>query len=713
MMKHYCVCVLICAAAHLAVMSGSRASDFFVAPTGDDKNPGTQAKPFATLERARDAVRELKKAGPLKEAVNVRLAGGVYPMSHEVKFGPEDSGSAACPITYSAEGPEAAVLEGGRRITGWRQGQNGLWQASIPEVAAGKWYFEQLFVNGRRATRARTPNKFWFYLQDVRQEPPLPTGGDKTKVKQARQTISLRPEDFAAIANLTPADLKDANLIVYHNWDCTRRFIERLDPQQKAIITAGEGMKPWNPWRKNAQFVVENYLGALDAPGEWFLARDGALYYKPLPGEDMTRADVVAPVAAKFIVIQGDSAAQQFVQHINFKGLKFQHGQWLTPPGGFEPAQAAAPIDAVIMADDARNITFEDCEIGHIGTYAIWLRRGCRDDAIRRCHIYDFGAGGVRVGEARIAKNENEFTSHITVDNNIIRHGGYIFPCAVGVWVGQSGDNQITHNEIADLFYSAISAGWTWGYGQNLAKRNTISFNHAHHLGWGLLSDMGGIYTLGPSEGTVVANNVFHDINSYSYGGWGLYTDEGSTGIRFENNLIYDTKSGAFHQHYGKENVVRNNIFAFAKLQQIEMTRSEPHLSFTFEKNIVYWSGETPLLKGAWDKAQYTTRDNFYYAASGKANFLGKSLEAWQALGRELGTVFADPMFVNAEARDFHLRPESPAIKAGFKPFDPSEAGVYGDAAWIAKAKQATFAPLEAAPKPSAVTTATLTTAKK
>jgi hypothetical protein len=193
---------------------------------------------------------------------------------------------------------------------------------------------------------------------------------------------------------------------------------------------------------------------------------------------------------------------------------------------------------------------------------------------------------------------------------------------------------------------------------------------------------------------------VFHDIYAYSYGGWGMYTDEGSTGILFENNLVYRVKTGGFHQDYGKENIVRNNILAFSKLYQLQATRVEEHLSFTLQRNIVYWDSGV-LLSGRWDKVRHVSGNNCYWEATGKpVDFLGHTLEAWQAKGHEQGSIVADPGFANPAQDDFQLAPDSPALKLGFQPFDHRQAGVYGDPAWRAKANDVTYPPLEIIPEP-------------
>ncbi len=704
-------------------------SNFYVSTKGDDAWSGRLAAPNsarsdgpkASLAGARDAVRALKAKRPLSDAVHVRISGGSYFLTKPATFTEADSGTPAFPVVYEALPGERPVFSGGRAITGFKAGPDGLWRVRIPDVVDGKWYFEQLFVNDHRAVRARQPNSALDPWLDVRTS----AAGIKANLKRSFHTmkgvsetaalqgkvvhrITTAPGVLAPLAGLTPDQSKDVNVVVYHGWDATRRFLGSLDVASDSLFEEGTKWAPWNPWREGGLFHIENFKAALDAPGEWFLDREGTLFYMPLPGQDPAGTDVFAPRLDVLVVLEGQPESGRFVENIQFKGLSFQHGQWLTPAGGVNPSQAASNVDAAVMVDGARDILVSHCEISHVGRHGIWIRRGCQSVRLEHNLIEDLGAGGVRIGETRGATESLAPTGRVTIDNNIIRGGGRIFPDAAAVLVGQSGDNTISHNEIADHYYTGISTGWTWGYSANRAKNNRIEFNHIHHLGQGVLSDMAGFYSLGPSEGTTISGNVVHDVYSTTYGGWGLYTDEGSTGLTMRNNLVYNTKTGGFHQHYGRDNVISNNIFAYGLQWQVQLTRPEPHRSFTFSNNILFWT-QGGLYSGPFDKAHTLLEKNLFWNATDRsADFAPVSLrwqgedvdatiaalakeprinlQQWQAKGRDQGSLVADPRFVDPARYDFRLKPDSPAAKIGFVPFDYSKAGVYGDAAWMNRA---------------------------
>jgi hypothetical protein len=357
------------------------------------------------------------------------------------------------------------------------------------------------------------------------------------------------------------------------------------------------------------------------------------------------------------------------------------------PLYGNEPAQAAFPVEAVIMADYAHKIELVNCEISETGANGIWFRKACTDCLISTCYLHELGAGGVKIGEINLPGKESDLTKLIRVENNIIRSGGYVFPCAVGVTIFQASDNKVLHNEIANFRYSGISVGWVWGYSYSPSKRNTIEYNHIHHLGWGELCDMGGVYCLGEAQGTSVSNNVIHHIYSFDYGGWGLYTDEGSTGVLMENNLVYACKSSGFHQHYGKENTIRNNIFAGNIKAQLQATRIEPHLSFHFTSNIV-WYNSGNLLSNNWRKIRIRSENNCYWDTRTKEiRFDKQSFREWQADGKDLKSVITDPRFVDPGNFDFHIQNKALLRKIGFRPFDYTQAGVYGSDDWKNLAK--------------------------
>lgn len=153
------------------------------------------------------------------------------------------------------------------------------------------------------------------------------------------------------MSGVPPGAVPDVPLNVYHKWDVTKRFLEAVEPAENRLVTSGLGMKPWNRWDKKSTAILENARAFLDEPGEWFLDRSRRLWYKPPPGERRETAEVIAPVCDELLVIRGEPEAGAFCQQLTFSGLAFRHARFLTPARGVEPAQAAAPLAAVVMVD--------------------------------------------------------------------------------------------------------------------------------------------------------------------------------------------------------------------------------------------------------------------------------------------------------------------------------------------------------------------------
>jgi hypothetical protein len=622
-----------------------------VATNGNDKASGAANAPFASLPAAIRAARQQRSGN---QPVTIFLDAGKFTLNEPIKLSPVDSG-----LTITAADNAKPIISGGRGIAGWKNVRSNLWQAATGDRPDGGGHaFRQLFIDGRRATVARTPNEGSFFRMD-----------------------GARFSDKPVLFRFKAGDIKsawtnDPNLEVVglEKWTVFRQHLRHVFSGSNVVQLSGNAAPQTH--EAGAQYYIENTADALDVAGEWHVKNE-VVSYLARPGEDLSKAEVIAPMLEELLLIEGDG--KKPVENIALRGLTFSHTDWTLTKEGYVDTQAAITKRGAVRAEFAHNITIEDCTFSHLGNYAIELGRGAQHCRVVGNEISDIGAGGVRMGETAVRTNDFDATHHNVITDNHIYNLGVVFPSAIGVLILQSAHNRVAHNHIHDLFYTAVSAGWTWGYRESPCHHNVIEFNHMHDIGKSLLSDMGAVYTLGPQPGTVVRNNLIHDVNAFTYGGWGLYTDEGSTGIVMESNIVYRCKSAGFHQHYGKENVIRNNVFAFNKENQLMRSREEDHTSFYFTNNIVYFY-EGGLLGSTWKNNRFVMDRNIYWKVPGtnqaKMKFSDATFEQWRARGHDTNSLITDPRFVEGMKANFRLRRESPARALGFQQIDLRSVGV-------------------------------------
>ena len=692
---------------------GASGGEITVSPDG--------VSPAQALARIRAA-----KAQGSAEAWTVRVKPGHYALKETLAFTPADSGTPQAPVTWIGE--PGAVIAGGEEIRGWRDDGNGVWSAPVPKAPDGKpAYFEQLWVDGRRADRARLPDTGYF---NVRKPSIAPDAAVKGRFVE---TVALTNAEVSALARIPADEMPYAQMCVVHKWSFARRVLRGVEcpgrdaPATNAVTGAsrpGVVVTTWSPaawhgwqkWNEKETLVhFENVRSAFDAPGEWFYdAKAERVLYRPRPGEDLAKASVVAPSAktSRLVEFRGEPDRGAYVHDVAFRGLEFAYSD-VTPSsgaairaehpdvtfagGGKGPTeswqhQAASGSDAAVTLQGARRISFEGCRVRHTGNYALRFNDGCTSNRVANCLLEDLGAGGVWMGSGtghvapgekltrRVIRNlAPRSTAFNLIDNCTIRGGGRFNPEGTGVAYTHVSDSKVLHCEIHDFFYTGVSVGWTWGFHGSVAQRNEIAFNKIYDLGKGIMSDMGGVSTLGTSYGTTVHDNVIHDVRSYSYGGWALYTDEGSEGIVMERNLCWNTTDGGFHQHYGAGCIIRNNVFAWNRmLGAVRMQRrvvQDIPCTLNFVNNIVLVR-EGPLVGRGPRGVGGVWANNLWWDVSGKPELDGLDWEKWAACGKETGGRYADPQFEDAAGYDFRLKPASPAFALGFRAWNCDEAGL-------------------------------------
>ncbi|MDR1923111.1 MAG: right-handed parallel beta-helix repeat-containing protein [Planctomycetaceae bacterium] len=652
----------------VSVQKVSAQDVLFVSPNGNDGNDGlSEQKSVATIAKGL----EIARAKKMK-----RIAiQGRNRIEQPIILSPDDSG-----MRFFGNG----IIDGSRVITDWKPYKNGIWQAEIPETKSGEWSFRQIYINGQLRHRAKTPNEGFYRVAGC------PEGTPKT----VNYHTDCRSFEFKS-GDIDPnwKNLNEINVVVYYFWSDNHLPIESVDAEKKIVRFKHKGGKTFTDdfSEEGARYFVENLFEALDQPGEWYLNKtEGILYYMPFENEDLTKTEVVAPYAKGLLQLNGDPLKGQFVKNIQFENITFQYCNFELPAGNANDQQGSSSVVAAINLTGAQNNQFSQCTFSNFGTYGLELKSGCSENSVTDCRFENLAAGAIRINGGNAGSNPLTHTKNNRIIGNEIAHYGKVYPSAVGIISQHSYGNVIAQNHIHHGYYTGVSIGWVWGYGRSISRDNLVESNHIHHIGQGLLSDMGGIYTLGVSYGTIIRNNLIHDIDANKYGGWGIYNDEGSTGILVEKNIVYNTKFAGYDMHYGKEIVIRNNIFALGKIDQINRTRGENHTSLFFENNIVYWKDGT-LFSHDWNDKEYRysvhpnqkegekrTRNfesnwNIFYNPNQKTEeikFGNGSFEAWQKRGYDQNSIIADPLFVDPDHFNFQLKPESPALKRGFEQID-------------------------------------------
>lgn len=576
------------------------AGEIWISPKGSDFNDGTRQSPKATLTSALRQAREWRRTedNRIQGGITIYMEGGTYAFHEPVFIRPEDSGTKESPTIIRSVGDEKVILSGGISINGWKK-QGKVWVADVPAFNGRPLDFRQLWVNGKKAVRARD-------VEDFEKMNRICSVDEKNEILYV-PAVSIR----RLIDNKGNLKAKYAEMVLHQMWCVANLRIRSVEVQgDSAAIRFHQPesrIQFEHPWPRpmvttdghNSAFYLTNARELQDVPGEWYHDIDARkIYYYPREGEKMQEAEVIVPAVETLVRVEG--TLDRPVCHIRFEKITFSYTTWMRPSEkGHVPLQAGMYLTdgyridpkmqrnylnhlldnqgwlgrpaAAVRVVAARQIDFERCRFEHLGSTGLDYEEAVQGGVVRGCLFRDIAGNGLLVGSFSPAAHEThlpydpadrrEVCTQQQINNCYFTEIGNEDWGCLAIAAGYVGDVNIEHNEISEVPYSGISLGWGWTQTVNCMRNNRVHANLIHHYAKHMY-DVAGIYTLGSQPKSYVTENCVHSIYKPGYvhdsNHWFyLYTDEGSSFITVRDNWTEGEKY--LQNANGPGNVWENN----------------------------------------------------------------------------------------------------------------------------------------------------------
>lgn len=630
--------------------------------------------PLATLERARDLVRQTRADGSSTGAARIVVRSGTYYLPHTVTLEAQDSR-----LTIEAARGEQVILSGGRRVLEWTPWKGRILQANLSKLDLPDLSFRELYYNGKLQPWARVPNS----------DPKHPrTGGflqnaavveANTKTKFQYREGELHPERWAH---------PERALIMFHdslNYETQYCPVKSIDPA-KRVIEAAQGiyvLSPGNP------FYLCGILEELDAPGEWCIDPESkTLYFWPPSGDPNGKDRVIIPALTSAFTLKGDVPQDKWVENVRLAWLAVRDCR-----------------GRAVDLTGARRCTVAACDLRN-AEVGVYLGDDTHDCRVVGCDITQTQGDGVTLWGT--TSDHERVTGHI-IDNNYIWDYGWgrIHNRCGGVFMVRCMRCRVTHNHIHD--------GPRYAIGMDAGGECEIAHNYCHHVNlvtldtgiieaatawdWHLPMEQQQERNRKWNWDNSIHHNILHDSGGWGTNSatgkleaplfsWGIYLDTHCSGWHVHDNVIYNTVLGAYMVNGGMDNVFENNICADGKQAQcfLETWPKYPMSGNVVQCNIFAYRDRTA---DAYRNPRFTLENGVYRRnllwAEGQPITVGgmsgvsrrHSWDAWLKLGQDEGSLVADPQFVDPARRDYRLKPTSPAFKLGFRSIDLKSVGNY------------------------------------